>query len=208
MRKILAMILFSAILTTPASAQELFTEIQAQITKDGSPYTFRVLGDKESGAFSAYGIHVIAPDGTQHMLDQFDAFLPAGSEADVLYIEDIDFDGYADLRILKYLPGGANVPYLFWLYKPDQRKYVEAKAYEVVVSPEVDSHSKTLISRQRSSAAEYTTEFYKSQGGKPILVKREERTYSPDGSSIVKTFKITNGSTATLIDTKNLGPEN
>src|SRR5690606_12383065 len=135
-------------------------------------------GDKETGAFSAYGIHVVAPDGQEQMLDEFEALLPDGSEVDALYVEDVNFDGFADLRIMKYLPGGANVPYFFWLYDPTTDKFQEAKAYEVVMSPQVDLSNKELISRQRLSAAEYVTEYYQPQGSVPVLVRREERVYS------------------------------
>lgn len=207
MKKILLGSILILLALCPAQGQELFTEIQAKLTPGGEDFTFRVLGDKETSAFSAYGIHVIAPDGTEQMLDQFDSFLPEGSEVDALYVEDVNFDGFADLRIMKYLPGGANVPYLFWLYDPIEKKFVESKAFEVVMSPQVDSSQKMLISRQRSSAAEYTTEYYKPKGRLPVLVKREERTYQSDGSSVMKVYEIKNGSEAVLVETKNLGPE-
>lgn len=201
-------VLFLLLMAATANAQELFTELQARVTPDGPPFTFRVLGDPDGASFSAYGIHVIAPDGAEHMLDQFDALLPEGSEVDALYVEDVNFDGYADLRIMKYLPGGANVPYFFWLYDKDTDKFVEAKEFEVVLSPQVDAQNKELISRQRVSAAEYVTEYYKPQGWIPRLVRREERTFQPDGSSEVKVFEVQGDSGLRLVDTKQLGPEN
>lgn len=207
MKKTLYLLAIFSILSLPGMAQELFTEIQAKVTNDGQNYTFRVVGDKESGAFSAYGIHVIAPDGKEHMLDQFDALLPEGSEIDALYVEDVNFDGYNDLRIMKYLPGGANVPYYYWIYNPAKSIFEEAKSYEVVVSPTVDSSRKELISRQRVSAAEYHTEFYKPNGKVPTLLRREERLYSGDGSSVLKRFKIAPDGTETLVETKQLAPE-
>lgn len=200
-------VLFFLLMAATASAQELFTELQARVTPDGPPFTFRVLGDPDGASFSAYGIHVIAPDGTEHMLDQFDALLPEGSEIDALYVEDVNFDGYADLRIMKYLPGGANVPYFFWLYDKETDKFVEAKEFEVVLSPQVDAQKKELISRQRVSAAEYVTEYYKPQGWIPRLVRREERTFQSDGSSEVKVFEVQGDSGLQLVETKQLGPE-
>ena len=186
---LLKLVVFSFFLQ-PLLAQELFTEIQARVTTDGPPYTFRVLGDKDTGSFAAYGIHVIAPDGKEQMLDQFDSLLPEGSEPDALIVEDVNFDGYNDLRIMKYLPGGANVPYYFWVYNPTQRIFEGNEAFEVVVSPTVDTSNKELISRQRVSAAEYHTEYYKTESGKPVLVRREERVFSPDGSSVMKLFTV------------------
>lgn len=204
MKKVLCLVL---LLTAFAGAQDLFTELQARVTPDGPPFTFRVLGDPDGSSFSAYGIHVIAPDGSEHMLDQFDALLPAGSEIDALYVEDVNFDGYADLRIMKYLPGGANVPYFFWLFDPKTEKFVEAKEYEVVLSPQVDTRQKLLISRQRVSAAQYVTEYYKPEGSIPRIIRREEQEFKPDGSSVIKTYEVKGDSGFELIETKELGPE-
>ncbi len=207
MNKILAGLLLVISLSSVGSAQELFTELRAPVVADGPAYTFRVLGDREPGAFSAYGLLVIGPDGQEQMLDQFDALLPDGSEVDALYVEDVNFDGYADLRVMKYLPGGANVPYFFWLYNPSTAKFEESKAFEVVMSPQVDLAKKELISRQRVSAAEYVTEYYKPRGNFPVLVRREERVYESDGSSVLKVFEITGGEQK-LVETKKLPPQN
>jgi hypothetical protein len=204
MKKVFWLVL---LLAATAGAQDLFTELKAKVKADGPLYTFRVLGDPDDGSFSAYGIHVIAPDGSEQMLDQFESFLPEGSEVDALYVEDVNFDGYADLRIMKYLPGGANVPYLFWLYDKNAKKFVEAKEFEVVLSPQVDSEKKELISRQRVSAAEYVTEYFKPEGTIPRLVRREERTYSDDGSSVLKLFEVKGDSGLQLVETKKLGPD-
>ena len=207
MNKILVCCLLVLASSTVSLAQELFTEVQASLTENGPLYTFRLLGDKETGAFSIYGIHVIAPNGEEQMLDQFDSLLPEGSEPDALYVEDINFDGYSDLRIMKYLPGGANVPYNFWVYNPQLSRFEEARAFEVVLSPQVDNSSKLLISRQRVNAAEYLTEYYKPEGKEPKLVRREERTFRPDGSSVLKVFEVGSNGSLKLSETENLGPE-
>lgn len=201
-----ASLLMYLCLGTSASAQELFTEMRAQVRPDRPAYTFRVLGDKEISAFSAYGIHIIDSKGKEQMLDQFDALLPDGSEIDVLYIEDFNFDGYADIRLVKYLTGGANVPYLFWLYQPDTDQFVAAPKFEVILSPEIDASNKQLISRQRSSAAEYSNDFYTVSGDTPQLVRHEERTYRSDGSSVLKVYRGS-GASRELVETKNLPPE-
>jgi hypothetical protein len=208
MKKILPISLLTiAALFSSSPAQELFTEIQAKVTPDEPLYTFRILGDRENAAFAAYGIHVITPTGTEQMIDEFDSLLPEGSEADSLYVEDVNFDGFADLRIMEYLPGGANVPYLFWLYNPETQNFEKAPAFQVVVSPQVDRAREELISRQRVSAAEYVTEYYKPVDDIPVLLRREERKYNPDGSSVLKLYEVKDDSGLQLVESKELGPE-
>lgn len=206
MRIVCTLVLLSLFLL-PAQSQELFTELNAKLTPDGPDYTFRVLGDPGDGSFSAYGIHVIAPGGEEQMLDEFDSLLPAGSEADALYVEDLNFDGYADLRVMEYLPGGANVPYFFWIYDPATAQFKRATAYEVVMSPEVDMVRQELISRQRVSASEYVTEYFKPSGEIPVLVRREERKFQPDGSSLLKIYEVKDDSGPQLVETRQLGPQ-
>lgn len=205
MKKLL--ILFCLCLATSGASQELFTELQARIQNDGPLYTFRVLGEADGSSFSAYGIHIIAPDGTEQMVDQFESLLPEGSEIDALYVEDVNFDGYADLRIMEYLPGGANVPYHFWLYNPATEKFEESVEYKLILSPQVDSANKELVSRQRVSAAEYVIEYFKPDGTIPRLIRREERKYEPDGSSVLKVYEVDGDEGLKLTETKQLGPE-
>ena len=190
MQNLLKVGALSLALSLPLSAQTLFTEVQAQVAPDSPLTTFRVLGDKERKTFSAFGIHVIAPDGSEHMLDQFDATFPDNSEADVLLIEDLNFDGYADLRMARYMFGGANVPYLVWLYNPATSQFESSEALQSLVSLEVDSQNKELVSRRKVSAKEFTVSFYRIESGKPVLTRVEESTRNPDGSRLVKTFVV------------------
>lgn len=194
-------------LMVSASAQTLFSETRAQVHPEEPGRTFRILGDKERSAFNAYGIHIVSDDGKEQVLDQFEALLPEGSESDVLYVEDINFDGFADIRLVKYLTGGANVPYLYWLFDPVGKEFVSAPQFEVIVSPEIDHENKLLVSRQRASAAEYRVEYYDPLSTSPILVRREERTFQPDGSSVLKVYTGQGAGNLKLVETRELPPE-
>src|SRR5690606_24250390 len=110
-------------------------------------------------------------------------------------------------RVMEYLPGGANVPYFFWIYDPARAQFNRATAYEVVVSPEVDAVNKELISRQRVSASEYVTEYFKPSGEIPVLLRRQERSFQPDGSSTLKIYEVKDDSGPQLVETKQLGSE-
>jgi hypothetical protein len=191
----------------PVSAQTLLFEVEAALVEDTQPYVFQVYGDKEAGSFTAYGIQVIAPGGGTAMLDEFESILPANSEVDALVVEDVNFDGYADLRIMEYLPGGSAVPFFYWLYKPATGTFARSDEFQAVKSPEVDQSNRQLISRQKVSSTEYVTEFYDPQGDLPILVRKEVRNYAPDGSSKVHVFTVKEGAQPQLVETRQLGPD-
>ena len=194
--------------TSPVLAQSLLFEIEAPVVEDTQPYAFQVYGDKdESGSgFTAYGIQVVAPNGDLQMLDEFESVLPQNSEADALVVEDVNFDGYADVRIMEYLPGGSAVPFFYWLYQPASGTFARAEDFQTVKSPEVDQDNRQLISRQKISSTEFITEFYDPQGDIPMLVRKEVRNFAPDGSSKIHVFTVKEGDQPQLVETRQLGP--
>jgi hypothetical protein len=195
------------LMAVPAAAQTMLFEIQAPVVENTRPYTFQVLGDRDAGSFSAYGIQVIGPDGKTQMLDDFESILPDNSEADALVVEDVNFDGYADLRLMEYLPGGsADVPFFYWLYQPSSGTFLANEAFREVLSPEVDQDDRQLISRQKKSSTEFLTQYYEPQGEVPVLVRQEVRTYAPDGSSKIHVFAIKGDAAPQLVETRQLGP--
>lgn len=206
MKKILRSIVLAASLYLPAGAQQLFTEVKAALVQDGPLYTFRVLGDKEESAFSAYGILIVSPNGDEQMVDEFDSLLPDGSEADALIVEDLNFDGYSDMRIMKYAPGGANISYYYWLYDPISSAFQNSGNFEVLVSPEVDRVNNELLSRKKLSANSYLVEYYKTDGTVLTLIRKDEKTYNPDGTGTLKRTQVNPDGTLEVLETRKLNP--
>lgn len=169
----------------------LLFEVQASLVENTKPYTFKVYGDKEAQFFSAYGIEVQSPEGQSQLLQDFESMLPANTEADALTVEDLNFDGYADLRLMQYQSGGsASVPFFYWLYHPESNEFIASKDFSSIKSPQIDQENQRLISRSKTSASELTSEYYEVQGFSPILVRREIRSYAPDGSSKLHIFIV------------------
>lgn len=189
LRGLLALGLSSVLGSTSVGAQPeagpdpvLLFEVQAALTADAPPHTFQVYGDREAGSFTAYGVHIVAPDGSTQLLDGFESVLPANSEADALVVEDLNFDGQADLRLMEYLPGGSSIPFHYWLYDPETGAFASAEAYRVVKSPEVDPGRGWLISRQTWNPQERVTEFYDPDGWNLTIRRREVRQSQTDGT--------------------------
>lgn len=206
MKKILQTMILTATLCLTLEAQELFTEVQAALVQDGPLHTFRVVGDREEGAFSAYGILIIAPNGDEQMVDEFDSLLPDGSEADALIVEDLNFDGYSDMRIMKYALGGSNINYYYWLYDPISAAFQSSSNLEVLVSPEVDRVNQEILSRRKLNANSYLVEYYKAEGGVLTMVRKDEKTYNPDGSGTLKRTQANPDGTWQVLETRNLNP--
>lgn len=99
-----------------------------------------------------------------------------GTGSDII-VEDMDFDGINDFRIIAMLPPGPNIPYICFLWDKKSGKFVHADFLDDITSPEFDSKTKTVTSSSRESANKYRKDIYKYTGGKLVLVKSVVKTY-------------------------------
>ena len=99
-----------------------------------------------------------------------------GTGSDII-IEDMNFDGINDFRIIAMLPPGPNIPYICFLWDKKSGKFVHAEFLDDITSPEFDSKTKTVTSSSRESANKYRKDVYRYSGGKLVLVKSVVKTY-------------------------------
>lgn len=99
-----------------------------------------------------------------------------GTGSDIV-IEDMNFDGINDFRIIAMLPPGPNIPYICFLWDKKSGKFVHAEFLDDITSPEFDSKTKTVTSSSRESANKYRKDVYRYSGGKLVLVKSVVKTY-------------------------------
>lgn len=99
-----------------------------------------------------------------------------GTGSDII-IEDMNFDGINDFRIIAMLPPGPNIPYICFLWDKKSGKFVHAEFLDDITSPEFDSKTKTVTSSSRESANKYKKDVYRYSGGKLVLVKSVVKTY-------------------------------
>ena len=65
-------------------------------------------------------------------------------------IEDMNFDGKAVFRLMKFLPARPNVPFLFWIYNQQNKLFEENKDYREITSPEFNNEKKQIYSTWRN----------------------------------------------------------
>ncbi len=99
-----------------------------------------------------------------------------GTGSDII-IEDMNFDGINDFRIIAMLPPGPNIPYICFLWDKKTGKFFHAEFLDDITSPEFDSKTMTVTSSNRESANKYRKDVYKYSGGKLVLVKSTVKTY-------------------------------
>jgi len=110
----------------------------------------------------------------------------------IFIIEDINFDGYNDIRVLQFLPAAPNLPYYYWTYNPTTQQFQRQKALEEITSPEFDPTKKRIYSFWRSSCCDHGLSTYKYINGKPTLVEESE-VKEEDGKVITTLKKLVSG---------------
>ena len=94
---------------------------------------------------------------------------------------DFNFDGLEDFALMEFLPAGPNVPYLYYLFDPDTRRFVPNADLAAITSPVFEADAKQIVSHWRENAAVSGTDIYRWNNGKPALTNRSEDRYSASG---------------------------
>lgn len=123
--------------------------------------------------------------------DGEDASSPAPPE---IIIEDMNFDGYDDMRTQAFLGAGPNIPYICWLWEKDKNQFVHDEKLSEIPSLEIDAENKWIKTSLRDGAAVYEELFYKYADGELTLFKSIREEYSEDGKTKeVTTMELKNG---------------
>ncbi|WP_353571055.1 hypothetical protein [Candidatus Albibeggiatoa sp. nov. BB20] len=105
-------------------------------------------------------------------------------------IEDVNFDGYKDIRLMELLPAGANVPYLCWLYQPEQKQFEFNKQYSQLAHLTLDIDKKQVISQYRINAVEHGIDYYSVNQYKLILIRQELLKYVKNKEDELELFEL------------------
>jgi hypothetical protein len=112
----------------------------------------------------------------------------AGRGALELTVEDMNFDGRADIRIQAFVTMGPNIPYLCWLWDDDEKRYGHSPALSDVANIEADAENKIIRSANRGSAYAYYENFYRWESGELVLFKEIE-TNLESGEIVARELK-------------------
>jgi len=100
-------------------------------------------------------------------------------------VEDMNFDGFLDFRLMESPSAGPDTYWLFWLFDPGSGRFRRASEWESagLVSPEFDPVERTIRSFSRGGYGLYTTTWFVVEDGIPEPV-RMEITEPGEGDSL------------------------
>jgi len=123
--------------------------------------------------------------------DKFTSCPEPGSGNDII-MEDMNFDGIMDFRIIAMTTPGPNVPYICFLWDRKSSRFIHAEFLDDITSPEFDGKRKVIRSSSRDGADLYTENIYRYIGNKLILTDSTVTEYKKlkDQSGKVALYEI------------------
>lgn len=106
-----------------------------------------------------------------------------------LGVLDMNFDGYADLRLIELQPAGPDVPYLNWLFDPAAGQFVESPALNDIAAPVFDQEKREIRSDWRDGPTRYGTDVFVFENGTPVAVRRETKEFSRPGRYLLRVLR-------------------
>jgi len=113
--------------------------------------------------------------------------------------EDINFDGYKDIKLLILWGATGNEVYDFWLFDPNAEKFIFNSQLSKAGNPIPNENTKELVNSWVGGMAGkvHGKETYKFIEGKLMLIKEEHQVWVQEKKHLLKTIKeMVNGEMA------------
>lgn len=170
----------------PEEAEELGkinSEIYGRLTVYFQDDHIALLDDYGTPLF-AFGAEGLSPLTDEH------------EDYEAVACDDMNFDGYADLRIL-YRTTSLNAYYLCWMWDMTEKAYVYYEPLSSIPTPSFEQNAHTVVSLNKSSRLSATLTTYNWQDGElyPIdhrIISTENET-EPGSDDVDRTISITDG---------------
>ncbi|MCL2811588.1 MAG: hypothetical protein FWD25_06840 [Clostridia bacterium] len=194
-----ALVILCVLLMLPIAALAGSHQITKQLREDMAPLVFILeytqseedLYDNESAFFYIHTI-VVARENNGGELQRIHIDPPAETFADPEYgfgfvLEDMNFDGYMDMRLMQYVSGGVNIPYHCWLWDPVDNRFVYSEALSAISSPLFDPERRQVLGFATGGAAEYIDSVHEYQDNELTLISRVTTGYDYEGGTVIVT---------------------
>lgn len=155
-----------------------------------SEFEFKTIGEvQENNTKIVNRIEVFTKGQTAvfQALEGFEAEVQANEEVSV---EDLNFDGVPDIRIMQFLPTDESITYFYWLYDKQEGKFIRNESLEKqVFSPSVDLETKQLVSQWRKKDGTFGADFFEFPSPNRISLVKQESNAPYQESMYIRTIK-------------------
>jgi hypothetical protein len=140
-------------------------------------------GSTDDDCLSVTAIHIkntLHPDKSQ--IIQTDVFTLNGfpDTGKIFIIEDINFDGYKDIRLISWVSTNLQTTYWYWVYNVSEQRFQRITDLDEIMNPEFNLNTKTIHSWWRDGFFAFGHALYKWDLNKIILIAQEEEVWGLD----------------------------
>jgi hypothetical protein len=158
---------------TPRTSEDYTFRIYSSLTQ----YTFHVRRNEDSSPIAIEVSHESALVQVLEIPDDVDA-PPVGTPP--MGVEDVNGDGYADLKFLHWWGASGNHTYFYWLFDKDSGKFIyETQLAELPnVMPDPKTHEIRTHSDSGAAGNSYTDQVFRFEGKNLILVREVKQEWN------------------------------
>ena len=108
--------------------------------------------------------------------------------ADYFQVEDINFDGYLDIKLLAWWGATGNKGYRYWLFDKETDHFVYDEAFSELCNPIPHPETKTITTSSVGGMAGriHTFAAFQVMDGKPTVIWEEHQGWIEDGKYFLK----------------------
>lgn len=110
-------------------------------------------------------------------------------------VEDMNFDGYSDIRIVNLVAVNGNTNYSCWLYNPDSQRFENNEILTQLADPIFHQNTKQVNTTWKEGYGTYGHETYQYQNNKYLLIESGYTNMNEEGEESTTTtkYKIVDG---------------
>lgn len=121
---------------------------------------------------------VIKETKSFQIITELDTQMTIAEVGNYFKIEDVNFDGYLDLRLMETATAENGYSRSrFWLFNPKMEIFVENTDFKELSSPTIDADKKQIISTWKESSTYEGTDYYQFINNKLLLIRQELKNY-------------------------------
>ena len=171
-------------------------------------FDFKMIGeDKEENVQLVNSIQVIKKGQTaiHQTLKGFEAEVGKNEQ---VTIEDLNFDGQPDIRLMQFLPTDESIAYFYWLYDSSKDRYVRSSSLEEhVFSPDLDDENELIISQWRKKDGTFGSDYFKYVDAIAVKLTKQEENIPFQDTLYKKIIREFDGSILTSTKESTYKPE-
>ena len=182
-----------AIKLTCREALNIFDPFKFRYTMQKKKPNYGNITEAASTYFNIVSLSISVDEKVRWKIDGFDEYDLVLKQPE-LELQDMNFDGYLDLKIPIYYPNMSkgDYGYLYYLYNPKSKVFQRSESLKDLGVVFFDPRLKTIMDYEADGSGNESTSAYKWQNGKLYLMKKEQ-TYEDDAFTHYSEYQIING---------------